>query len=62
MSKKSIFDTMGRAEAFKLMEKAVVAAAKKNKAAGVTTASHINGRTVLVAPRKKRPVRQGSDS
>jgi len=47
VSKKSIIDVIGRAEAFRLMGGAVVAAAKKNKAAGVTTASHINGRTVL---------------
>ena len=50
MSKKSIFDVIGREKAFRLMERAVVAAAKKNKEAGVATASHINGRTVLSTP------------
>lgn len=65
MSKKSIIDVMGRAEAFRLMEEAAVAAAKKNKAAGVTTASHINGRTVFVTPKdnlKRAGRRKTSDS
>ena len=47
MSKKSILDVIGRTEAFQLMEKAVVQAAKKNRDAGLTTASHVNGRTVI---------------
>jgi len=44
---------MGRDEAFKLMGKAVVAAAMRNKEAGVTTASHVNGQTVVSGPAPK---------
>ena len=47
MTKKSIISVIGRTEAFRLMEKAVVQAADRNRAAGVTTASYINGRTVF---------------
>jgi hypothetical protein len=47
VSKKSILDVIGRTEAFQLMEKAVVQAAERNKDAGLTTASHVNGRTVI---------------
>ena len=53
MSKKSIFDVMGRAEAFSLMKKAVVAAAKRNRDAGVMTASHVNGQTTFSSPKVK---------
>ena len=50
VSKKSIIDVIGRGGAFRLMERSVVAAAKKNKESGLMTASHINGQTVFVAP------------
>ena len=48
MSKKSIIDVIGRIQAFRMMEKSVVAAAEQNREAGLTTASHINGETVFV--------------
>ena len=50
MIKKSIFDVIGRAEAFRLTAQAVVAAAKRNKEAGLMTASHVNGQTVFSSP------------
>jgi hypothetical protein len=47
VSKRSILDVIGRTEAFQLMERAVVQAAKKNKESGLTTACNVNGRTVI---------------
>ena len=47
MTKKSIISVIGRKEVFRLMEKAVVQAADRNKAAGLATASYVNGRIVI---------------
>lgn len=52
MSTKSIIDLVGRAEAFRLMGEAIADAARKNKEAGVATASHINGMTVITKGKK----------
>jgi hypothetical protein len=52
MSTKSIIDLIGRAEAFRLMGEAIADAARKNKEAGVATASHINGKTVITKGKK----------
>lgn len=47
VSKKSIIDIIGSAEGMKVIQRALTNAAKENKEAGVTTASHVNGRTVI---------------
>lgn len=47
MSARSIIDVIGKADAFRLMGEAIAEAAQKNKEAGVTTASHIDGWTVI---------------
>ncbi|WP_143694738.1 hypothetical protein [Variovorax sp. JS1663] len=58
MSTKSIIDLIGKAEAFRLMGEAIADAARKNTEAGVATASHINGVTVIT--QGKRPSKSGA--
>lgn len=46
---RSFLDVFGRAEALRIMSKAVAQAAEENQAAGLTTASFIEGQLVVVS-------------
>ena len=45
---RSFIDVFGRAEALRIMSKAVAQAAEENQAAGLTTASFIEGQLVVI--------------
>lgn len=45
---RSFLDVFGRAEALRIMSKAVAEAAEENQAAGLTTASFIEGQLVVI--------------
>lgn len=51
MTKRSILDLVGSEEGLQLLRKAVAEAAKRNREAGVTTATVIDGRTVITPGR-----------
>jgi len=54
MMSKSFLSVIGWQEVDRMLENAVKKAAARNKAAGVTTASSINGRLVITPGTKER--------
>ena len=55
---KSFLSEFGRAKAMRVMSKAIAEAALENKEAGLTTASYIDGRTVITPGRGAKHIDQ----